>query len=216
MSPTLNHQPNFNWQEIETVLLDMDGTLLDLEFDSYFWLNLVPQTLSERRGITLDEAKKLIRHEYNAVQHTLNWYCFDYWSDRLDLDIYQMTSEVGARARLRQDTQPFLEALRASGRKTILLTNAHPHGLAVKLQHTDSISILIYYFPPTHLVIRRKISDCGRRYKNVLVLILQLRCLSMMPNPFWMQPKAMVFATALGFATRTQAWPRSNSHAIRP
>ncbi|KID00217.1 nucleotidase [Hafnia alvei] len=136
MSPTLNHQPNFNWQEIETVLLDMDGTLLDLEFDSYFWLNLVPQTLSERRGITLDEAKKLIHHEYNAVQHTLNWYCFDYWSDRLDLDIYQMTSEVGARARLRQDTQPFLEALRASGRKTILLTNAHPHGLAVKLQHT--------------------------------------------------------------------------------
>lgn len=57
MSPTLNHQPNFNWQEIETVLLDMDGTLLDLEFDSYFWLNLVPQTLSERRGITLGEAK---------------------------------------------------------------------------------------------------------------------------------------------------------------
>ncbi|MEG2436425.1 MAG: hypothetical protein RSB47_08860, partial [Ruthenibacterium sp.] len=69
------HQPNFNWQEIETVLLDMDGTLLDLEFDSYFWLNLVPQTLSERRGITLDEVKAELasRHviDHKVKQETM-------------------------------------------------------------------------------------------------------------------------------------------------
>jgi 5'-nucleotidase len=35
--------PEFDWREIDTVLLDMDGTLLDLEFDSHFWLSLVPQ-----------------------------------------------------------------------------------------------------------------------------------------------------------------------------
>ena len=37
---------------------------------------------------------------------------------------------------LREDTIPFLEALKASGKQRILLTNAHPHNLAVKLEHT--------------------------------------------------------------------------------
>ncbi|MBW7981273.1 GMP/IMP nucleotidase [Enterobacillus tribolii] len=128
--------PDFDWQEIDTVLLDMDGTLLDLEFDNYFWLQLVPRTLSEQRGISPEEARDLVFQEYQAVQHTLDWYCIDYWCERLNLDIYRMTTDVGPRARLRQDTRPFLDALRASGRRTILLTNAHPHSLSVKVQHT--------------------------------------------------------------------------------
>ncbi len=70
------------------------------------------------------------------MQHTLNWYCLDYWSERLGLDICAMTSEQGPRAKLREDTVPFLDALRASGKRRILLTNAHPHNLAVKLKHT--------------------------------------------------------------------------------
>lgn len=128
--------PEFNWNEIDTVLLDMDGTLLDLAFDNYFWQQLVPQTLSEQRGIPLDQARQTIYAEYSAVQHTMNWYCFDYWCERLDLDIYQMTSAIGSRAKLRDDTEPFLHALRSSGRQAILLTNAHPHSLAVKVAHT--------------------------------------------------------------------------------
>ncbi|MBJ7222976.1 MULTISPECIES: GMP/IMP nucleotidase [unclassified Brenneria] len=128
--------PPINWQEIDTVILDMDGTLLDLAFDSYFWLQLVPQSLSEKRGISLEQAQQFIATEYQAVQNTLNWYSFDYWSEKLGLDIYQMTTDIGARVRLRSDTTPFLSALRDSRKRTILLTNAHPHSLAVKIEHT--------------------------------------------------------------------------------
>ena len=31
-----------NWNKIDTILLDMDGTLLDLYFDNYFWREHVP------------------------------------------------------------------------------------------------------------------------------------------------------------------------------
>lgn len=127
---------DIDWQDVDTVLLDMDGTLLDLAFDSHFWLQLVPETLSAERGISLDEAHSYIRQAYHAVQHTLNWYCLDYWSEQLGLDICAMTTAQGPRAVLREDTVPFLDALKARGKRRILLTNAHPHNLAVKLEHT--------------------------------------------------------------------------------
>lgn len=138
--------PHFNWKEIDTVLLDMDGTLIDLQPDNYFWLQLVPKALSEKHGMTLEQARKTIHQEYTAVQHTMNWYCFDYWCEKLDLDIYHMTDEIGDRTRVRDDTAPFLKALRDNGKKTILLTNAHPHSLAVKMSYTrldDHLDLLL-------------------------------------------------------------------------
>ena len=59
------------WQEVDTVLLDMDGTLLDLAFDNYFWQTLVPETWGAARGLNLQQAKEAMHQEYHAVQHTL-------------------------------------------------------------------------------------------------------------------------------------------------
>jgi FMN phosphatase YigB (HAD superfamily) len=119
---------DLDWNNIDTVLLDMDGTLLDLAFDSHFWLQQVPMALSEKRQISLQQARQHIHEEYLAVQHTMNWYCFDYWSKKLDLDIYQMTTDIGSNAKLREDTTPFLTQLRQSGRRTIQCASAQSGG----------------------------------------------------------------------------------------
>ncbi|WKE65925.1 GMP/IMP nucleotidase [Gallaecimonas kandeliae] len=125
-----------NWAAIDTVLLDMDGTLLDLHFDNHFWLDRVPLLLAEKDGISLDEARKRIDAEYQAVFGTLSWYCYDYWTERLGLDIDVASREIQHLISLREDTLPFLDALRQSGRQVVLLTNAHPKSLSLKVERT--------------------------------------------------------------------------------
>ena len=34
-------------QNVDLVLLDMDGTLLDLHYDSHFWLDYVPHAICQ-------------------------------------------------------------------------------------------------------------------------------------------------------------------------
>ena len=67
------------WPSIDTIMFDMDGTLLDLHFDNYFWLNLVPQNYAKNNGISEDEALNVIRSKYEEVHGTLDWYCLDHW-----------------------------------------------------------------------------------------------------------------------------------------
>ena len=47
-----------------------------------------------------------------------------------------MKQEIEHKVRWRPDVRPFLEALRQSGRRLFLFTNAHPSSLALKLKHT--------------------------------------------------------------------------------
>lgn len=126
----------FPWKEIDIVLLDMDGTLLDLHFDNQFWLNLVPQELAKQKGITEQEAKQVVKQAYTQVAGTLDWYCLDYWQERFGLDILALHHQLVDRIQLRQDSLPFLRALKAKGKHRILVTNAHPKGLNLKLAHT--------------------------------------------------------------------------------
>ena len=124
------------WQEIETVLLDMDGTLIDLHFDNYFWQRLVPERWGASRGLSLEAARQQLAPVFAAVAGTLNWYCLDYWREQLGLDILALKREIADKIRWRADVRPFLEAVRASGRRLYLFTNAHPDSLALKLEHT--------------------------------------------------------------------------------
>ena len=134
------------WHQIDTVLLDMDGTLLDLHFDNVFWMNHLPEKIAEKTGNPVEHCRDELFAHYQKVIGTIDWYCLDYWADQLDLDIMAAKREVQHLIRMRDDTIPFLDALKASGRDVTLVTNAHPGALALKLEHTmldEHISTLI-------------------------------------------------------------------------
>ncbi|WP_300655914.1 GMP/IMP nucleotidase [Pseudomonas sp.] len=129
--------PSLPWTEIDTVLLDMDGTLLDLHFDNHFWLEHLPQRYAELHGISraLADAELLPLFHEHAGQ--LNWYCTDFWSRELNLSIRDLKREVAHLIALRPDADTFLAAVRATGKRVVLITNAHRDSLSLKLERIE-------------------------------------------------------------------------------
>ena len=119
------------------MLLDMDGTLLDLHFDNYFWREHVPRRYAEARGISLAAAKDEVIARYCDIQGTLEWYCVDHWSRELGLDIALLKEEVDHLICLHPHATDFLDLLQQVGKRRVLVTNAHQKALRLKLRHTD-------------------------------------------------------------------------------
>ena len=125
-----------DWERVETVCLDMDGTVLDLRFDNLFWLEALPNRWAQARGIGLREAIELLTARFAARRGTLDWYCIDHWSEELDFDIAALKSELRAEIRYLPGAEEFLDRLRGLGKRVLMTTNAHPISLAIKNGHT--------------------------------------------------------------------------------
>lgn len=127
----------FDWSAVDTVLLDMDGTLLDLHFDNFFWRELVPHAYASAHGLVVEEALRIVEAEYQRVHGTLDWYCVDYWTRALELDIRDLKAGISDRVSYLPDAEHFLDGLRGLGKRLVLVTNAHQDTLAIKLWRTD-------------------------------------------------------------------------------
>lgn len=128
--------PRLPWNQIDTVLLDMDGTLLDLHFDNHFWLHHLPLRYAEKHGISLQAARDELIPLFNQYTGQLVWYCMDFWGRELDLPIRTIKEEIAHLIALRPDADHFLAALRAAGKQVVLITNAHRDSLSLKMERT--------------------------------------------------------------------------------
>jgi putative hydrolase of the HAD superfamily len=125
------------WKKIDTILLDMDGTLLDLRFDNYFWRQHVPQRYAEKHDLSVGAAREELYRRYGSVRGTIQWYSVDYWTEELDLDIALLKKEVDHLIAVHPHAVEFLIAVRKAGKRTVLVTNAHGKSLDLKMGRTE-------------------------------------------------------------------------------
>ena len=121
---------------VSAVLLDMDGTLLDLNFDDQVWNHALPRHLAAREGWSLQAASQHVVETIATARGTLSWYCLDHWSEVFGVSVHALEEEEAGFIRVRAGTVAFLQHLSAVGIPAILATNAHPRSMARKLART--------------------------------------------------------------------------------
>ncbi|MDH3373535.1 MAG: HAD-IA family hydrolase [Gammaproteobacteria bacterium] len=116
----------------ETLMLDMDGTILDLAFDNYVWRQLVPERYATHNDLDYEIARERLFARYASIQGDLEWYCLDHWSERLGFDVLELHQEVHHRIEYLPGARAFLERVRELKVKVLLVTNSHPDTLHLK------------------------------------------------------------------------------------
>lgn len=120
--------------DVRTLFIDMDGTLTDLAFDRSFFTERLPQAYAEASGLDATAARSHVEAELAAIHGTLAWYSMSHLSRLFGLDLAAMTGQFAHGVELQRGALEFLA--RAGGRyRRVLVTNADPDVLALKLRH---------------------------------------------------------------------------------
>jgi putative hydrolase of the HAD superfamily len=156
-----------NWNDIETVFLDMDGTLLDLQFDNHFWLEFIPQAYADKHNITLEESLLQLTPRFQSAEGTLNWYCLDFWTEQLGLDIAALKRELSHRIQELPDTRDFLHAVRGIDKRCVLVTNAHAGSLNLKMEKTGLVEFFDAIVSSHSLALPKESPEFWQRLQQV-------------------------------------------------
>ncbi|SUC10721.1 protein YrfG [Pasteurella canis] len=128
-----------NWHQIDTVILDLDGTLIDLYFDHYFWKQLVPQAYAAKFSLPFEQSQQVLKQRYDAIEHSKDWYCLDFWAKQLDLPLRELYQSHGPELKVRSDVVPFLQVVKQMGKHVVLLTDSNVFSLEAKLKFCDFV-----------------------------------------------------------------------------
>ena len=159
--------PQIDWDQIDSVFLDMDGTLLDLHFDNHFWLEHVPRRYAESRNLSLEQAKSELMQRYQNVEGTLRWYCVDHWSRELELDIALLKQEVDHLIAVHPYVTEFLERLSGRGKRRVLVTNAHQKAIQLKMDKTRLAGHFDHIICSHDLGVAKETEDFWKRVQTI-------------------------------------------------
>lgn len=125
-----------DWDDVDDVLLDMDGTLLDRHFDNFFFEEELPRRYAALHGLSFDVSRDRLMAMYRSVEGQLAWTDLHYWTERVGIDVVAMHKELDHMIGFLPGAEEFLLHLRQLGKRMTIVTNAHKAGVSVKAAKT--------------------------------------------------------------------------------
>ncbi|MEM7098744.1 MAG: HAD-IA family hydrolase [Pseudomonadota bacterium] len=126
-----------DWKGIDTVLLDMDGTILDLNYDNYVWNTLVPYAFAEGANISIEDARDRMRSRMMEKRGSIDFYRFNHWSEFCNIDMIDLHEQATHLIQLRPGTDRFIHWLRQQNRQILIATNADRKSFDIKQTQID-------------------------------------------------------------------------------
>jgi len=148
-----------NWNDIDDVLLDMDGTLLDRHFDNVFFEVELPRRYALREGLSFEESRDRLMTMYRSVEGELAWTDLHYWTKRVGIDVVAMHKELDHMIGYLPEAPFFLSALQKLDKRVTVLTNAHRAGVLIKTARTGldrRVSRIVDAFEVGYLKMRQE------------------------------------------------------------
>ena len=119
----------------KVISFDLDGTLVDLDFDLYLWFEELPRLYSEQNGVPLSQAKELMRSEYNRVgMQSRDWYDLCFWVKHHDLkvDPQKIVKDLSHKITVFPDVLPVLRKLKSERQRMVVFSNTPKMFLDIK------------------------------------------------------------------------------------
>lgn len=140
------NKSKIDWAKIDTVLLDMDGTLIDQYHEDIFWDKKVPAEYAKKHNIPIKEAYKILHNMYREKEGTMEWGNLDFWEKKLGMDLWKIRYSMTHMIKMHPHTMRFLKFLKKQKKRVHLVTSAYPRDMNLKI----NIIGIANYFDSIH------------------------------------------------------------------
>jgi len=100
---------------LKIISFDVDGTLVDLEYNDLIWFKEIPELVAKKKKISFEKSLKLVHEEYTKLgEHDLNWYDINYWISYFGIEISpnKIFEKYEPQVKIYPEVIPLLEELK--------------------------------------------------------------------------------------------------------
>jgi len=157
---------------IKVISFDLDGTLTNNRFADSVWLDGIPRLYAVKKMVSLDDARKFVKREYDKVgKGRPEWYDLDCWIRKFDLDVERqdLFSHFEDRVETYPEVPKVLEELKQKGFRLIIVTNARSEFVEFELKKAKLENYFERVFSSTSdFALVKKTVNLYRKVCNVL------------------------------------------------
>ncbi len=121
---------------IKVVSFDLDGTLVDKNFDELLWFKEIPEAYAKKNRISIKKAKEIVFSEYDKKEKELHyrWTDIGFWADYFGLGDWQrIVDRIKDRIAVYPDVVETLKELKKR-HKLIIITQSDPKMIKYKIK----------------------------------------------------------------------------------